>query len=422
MLPEIVARLQAAVRTESVNPAQGGAGEGALQQMLAGELEHLGCRVESWEPDAEAVVAQYPFMRGFVPAQGFRNRPNVVAWAPSVDIPDGRRARLLLNSHADTVHAGDPAAWSSPPLSAAVHDGQVYGLGSADAKGCLISFVGAFMTLRRAGLVPRRPVAIHSVVDEEAGGAGTLDCLRRGYTADAAVVGEPTGLVVCPGSRGSTSLTLRVTGRRAHPGEGWRGVNAIHQAWRYVVALEALRDDLDRTAMHPLWQPLPQGRVWNLMSLNSGPAGRAVPDVCELHYNVGMIGGDRTGEMRRAVEAALARVTAAAPWTAEHPPALTWQDAPMDPAVTEPAHPAVAAFAAAGRDLGEAPIVRGFSAITDGRHLVNSGGIPAINFGPGEIYRGHSPDEMVPVDELRRAVTWLASFIAAYCGVEQRSW
>lgn len=420
--PEALARLQAAVRTESVNPAQDGKGEGALQTMLAADLERLGCRVEIWEPDPGAVVAQYPFMRGFVPPQGFGGRPNVVVWAPSIDAPEGRRARLLLNSHADTVHPGDPAAWPFPPFSATVSDGRLYGLGAADAKGCLFTFVGALIALREAGLTPRRPVALHSVVDEEAGGAGTLDCIRLGYTADAAVVGEPSGLTVCPASRGSTTFVLRVTGRRAHPGEGWRGVNAIHHAWRYVEALESLRAELDRTAMHPLWRPLPQGRVWNLMSLNSGPPGRAVPDACEFHYNVGMIGADRTADMRRTVEAAIARVTAADAWTVEHPPVLTWRDAPMDPAVTDRAHPAVAAFAAAGRTLGEAPVVRGFSAITDGRHLVNSGGIPALNFGPGEISLCHSPEEMLPLDEFRRAMTWVARFIAEYCGVEPRAW
>lgn len=422
MFPEALARLQAAVRTESVNPAQGGNSEGPLQAMLAGDLERLGCRVERWEPDADAVVAAYPYMRGFVPAQGFCGRPNVVAWTPSLEPADGRRAHLLLNSHADTVHPGDAGAWPFPPLSATVSDGRLHGLGAADAKGCLFAFVGALMILRAAELTPRRPVALHAVVDEEAGGAGTLDCVRLGYTAGAAVVGEPSGLTVCPASRGSTTFVLRVTGRRAHPGEGWRGVNAVHQAWRYVEALETLREDLDRTAMHPLWRSQPQGRVWNLMALNSGPPGRAVPDACELHYNVGMIGADGTAEIRRAVETAIARVTATDPWTAAHPPVLAWQDAPMDPAVTDREHPVVTAFTAAGRALGETPIVQGFSAITDARYLVNAGGIPTINFGPGEIHRCHSPEETLPLAEFGRAMTWVALFIAGYCGAERRSW
>jgi len=421
--PDVAARLQAGVRIDSVNPAHGGAhGEGPFQTMFAGELERLGCRVETWEPDAQALAEQYPFIRPVLPAQGFHGRPNVVAWAPSADRPVGRSAHLILNSHADTVGAGDPAAWPSPPFAAAITGGRLIGLGAADAKGALFTFLGALTILRTAGLIPRRPVAFQSVVDEEAGGAGTLACIRRGYTAGAAVVGEPTGLAVCPGSRGSTSLVMRIAGRRAHPGEGWRGVNAVRQAWRYVEALEALRAELDRTAMHPLWRPLPAGHVWNLLALNSGPAGPAVPEACELHYNAGMIGGERVPDMRRTIEDAIARVTAADPWTVDHPPRLRWLDRPMDPAVTDPDHPAVTGFAAAGRALGETPAVQGFSAITDARYLVNTGGIPTINFGPGEIHRCHSPEEMLPVDDLRRAMTWVALFVAGYCGVVRRPW
>ena len=45
-----------------------------------------------------------------------------------------------------------------------------------------------------------------------------------------------------------------------------------------------------------------------------------------------------------------------------------------------------------------------------------------MSFGPGEIYRGHSPDEMPPVAEFGPAMTWVAQFIADYCGVERRAW
>jgi len=422
MAPAVVAQLQAAVRIDSVNPAHAGTGgEGAVQAFVAAELERIGCRVEMWEPDADALVSAYPFLRASVPAEGFRGRPNVLGWFPATAPPDGRRVHLILNSHADTVAPGDPAAWPFAPLSATVSDGRMFGLGTVDAKGCLVTFLGALGVLHEAGIILREPVLIQSVADEENGGAGTLDCIRRGYTASAAVVGEPTSLVVCPGTRGSVTLALRVTGRRAHPGEGWRGVNAIQMAWRYVQALEQLRLDLERTAMHPLWRPLPAGHVWNLTALNSGPPGPAVPDGCELQYNIGAIGGERLADLRSAVEAVIALVTAEDAWLAAHPPELRWVGLAMDPALTDPEHPAVRAFVAAGRELGEPAAVTGLSAITDGRHLVNSGGIPTINFGPGEIHRCHSPEEALPLEELRRATTWVAAFTARYCGVAPES-
>ncbi len=392
------------------------AGEGVFQQYFAGELERLGCRVRLWEPDADALLDQYPELGHVIPAEGFAGRPNVVGWVSDADAPDAE-THLVLNSHADTVGPGDPASWPAPPFAGVVRDGRIVGLGAADAKGCLFTFVGALTILRAAGIRLRRRVQIQSVVGEESGGAGTLECLRQGYTGTAALVGEPTSMRLCLGTRGSVDLLIRVTGRKAHPGEGWRGVNAIGLAWRYVEALARLRDELDRTDMHPLWAPLPQGHVWNLMALNSGPTGRAVPDRCDLHYSVGLIGTESNSDMEGRVGAALAAVTAADPWLVAHPPEIRWTTRDRLPTVTDPSHPAAVAMAEAGRALGESGAEpRGFSAVADTRHLVRLGGIPTLTFGPGDIHQCHGPDEALPVDELRRAATWTALFLAVYCG------
>jgi acetylornithine deacetylase len=327
-----------------------------------------------------------------------------------------------LNSHADTVASGDADAWPHPPFSAALAGGRIHGLGSVDAKGCLFTFLGAAAALRQAGIRLRRTAMIQSVVDEEWGGAGVLECVRRGYTAGAAIVGEPSGLRVCPASRGAMTLHLRVIGRKAHPGEGWRGVNAVRKAWLYVDALDRLRDDLDRTRMHPLWASLPAGHVWNLMGITSGMTtegwARSVPDQCEVNFGVGLIGDERPATVRPVVEAALRAVTQADAWLAEHPPQITWRPGAFAPAVTDPTHPAVAALAeAAGEMTGEPARVEAFSAATDGRHLTNAGGVPAINFGPGALHLGHSPLEALPVDDLRRAIEVATLFLTRYCGI-----
>lgn len=371
-----------------------------------------------WEPDADAIADRFPEAVPTLARDGYRGRPNVIGWLPTDDPPDGTRAHLILNSHADTVSAGDPATWRHPPFDARLEGETISGLGAADAKGCLFTFLGAVLVLHRAGIQLRRSVMIQSVVDEEWGGAGVLDCLRRGFTAAAAVVGEPTSLAVCPASRGMMGLRLRVFGRRAHPGEGWRGINAIRKAWQYIEALDRLRDDLDRTQMHPLWAALPSGHVWNLMGLAGGTTdskARSVPDVCELNYSIGLIGLERPPAMRPVVEATLNAVTNADPWLSQHPPELTWLSG-FDPGVTEPGHPVVGALADAVREVTGSPAaVQALSAATDGRHLTNAGGIPAVNFGPGQMHLAHSPLESLPVDELGRAIESIALFLYQYC-------
>lgn len=417
---EALERLRAGVRIASVNPSvEEGGGEGAFQAFVAAEFARLGCRVESWEPDADALAAWRPEIREALRPETFRGRPNVIGWIPSREPPAGARAALILNSHADTVGSGEASAWPHPPFSAHLDGGVVTGLGVADAKGSLFAFLAAVDALRHAGISLRRSAMIQSVVDEEWGGAGALECLRRGYTADAALIGEPTDLAVCPGSRGAMTVRLRVRGRKAHPGEGWRGVNAVRKAWLYVQALDRLRDDLDRTQMHPLWAPLTVGHVWNLMGLTGGPTarvGRSVPDTCEVIYSIGMIGVERHETMQPVVETALRGVTADDAWMAAHPPEVTWLPGGFDPAVTDPDHPAVRGLARAVADLGLPARVEALSAATDGRHLVNTGGIPAINFGPGEMHLAHGPLEALRVDDFRRAIEAVALFVMRYCG------
>jgi acetylornithine deacetylase len=413
---DTVERLRTGIRIPSVNPAlDSRGGEAAFQAAFADDLRSLGCRVEMWEPD------------------GLPGRPNVIGWVPAAEPAEGTHAHLILNSHADTVTPGDLEAWAHPPFDGALHSdgapgGAVCGLGAADAKGCLYTFIGALMVLRRAAIRLRRSIMIQSVVDEESGGAGVLSCLQRGYSGTAAIVGEPTDLRICPASRGAMGLRMRVYGRRAHPGEGWRGVNAIRKAWQYVDALDRLRDELDRTQMHPLWAGLPVAHVWNLMGIsggaaapgpgpNPGPTGRSVPDVCDLAYGIGLIGGESPAAMRATVEAALAAVTAADPWLSAHPPEVTWAGAAFEAAVTDATHPAVVALAEAARELGGPVVVEAFSAASDARHLTNTGGIPSINFGPGALHLAHSPHERLPVDELRKAIEILALFLVRYCGI-----
>jgi acetylornithine deacetylase len=422
---DVVAAFREGVRIDSRNPFDGGPGEAEFQARYADQLQSAGAAVESWAVDIPALVAAYPWMAGEVERGWEDERPCVIGWLPSMAAPavgaagsPDKSAHLILNSHADTVGITDPPLWSFPPHAGDLVDGEIRGLGSLDAKVNLYAYLGAALALREAGILLARPVMIQSVADEERSGAGALDCVRRGYTATAAVVGEPTDLTVSPGSRGKTNLHLEIFGESAHPGEGWRGVNAIEMGWRYVEALQRLRDDLDRTRMHPLWAGLPAGHVWNLMAFNSGPVPRAVPARCELVYGIGLIGTERIAEMQPLVEAAIAEVTAADPWLLAHPPAVSWLPPAMEPSVADPGHPAVRGLARAVRRVqGREPVIAAASVATDARHLTNSGGIPSINFGPGVTRRAHSPNETIGVEDLRTTIHALALFLVDYCGI-----
>ena len=416
---ELTALLAEGVRIPSVNPARGagGTGEGAFQDFVARHLDLLGARVDVWEPDGEDLAARFPeTLSGST--RDFRGRPNVVGvfgGSEHAD-PTERDVHLILNSHADTV-AADLARWRHDPFAAAIEDGWLYGLGAADAKGCLLAFLGALRVLRHAGVRLARSVALESVVDEEAGGGGALGCIARGYRASGALVGEPTSLAVCPGSRGAFGLTLAVTGKSAHLGVAYDGINAIDLALRYVAAFHALGRDLDGVYVHPLWQPLPRGHVFTVTDIATAPSPGAVPSHCRVRFSVGYMAGETYAETLARVEEAFARVTADDPWLAAHPPVIQAAEPFIEAAAAPADHPLVAALTgtAAGAGLA-APRVEALSAGTDGRFLTNLSGTPAVNVGPGEMARAHGPDEAIRLDEFHRAVVWFALAIARYCG------
>jgi acetylornithine deacetylase len=130
-----------------------------------------------------------------------------------------------------------------------------------------------------------------------------------------------------------------------------------------------------------------------------------------------MIGTEGAERMQARVDAELATVTQSDAWLRTHPPVVTWSGRVIEPAVTPADSAAVEAMVEAGRALGEDVQVEALSAATDGRYLNNLARMPTINFGPGEMFRGHTADERLSLVEFRRAVAWMALFIALYCGV-----
>ncbi len=414
---ELVALLRQGVSIPSVNPARpGGTGEGAFQVFIASQLRDLGAVLDIWEPDGAALADRYgDTLRGST--RDFRGRPNVVGVIGPPNA-DPRNVHLILNSHADTV-AADVAGWSHDPHAGEIENGRLYGLGSADAKGSLLAYIGALKVLHVAGTRLKRSVALTSVVDEEAGGGGTLACIERGYRATGALVGEPTSLVVCPGSRGAFGITIKVRGRGAHLGVAYDGVNAIDLAGRYIEAFHEVGRQLDREYQHPLWRSLPSGHVFSVTQIASDPSPGSVPSSCEVRFSAGYMAGESRESILERVASAFEQVSSADPWLSEHPPSLELTSPFIDPAAASADHPLVTDLLAAAEDLELGPPdVQALSAGTDGRFLTNEGGIAAINFGPGQMALGHGRDEYLDLKEFQTAIVWVAVTVARYCGVE----
>ena len=110
----------------------------------------------------------------------------------------GGGKNLLLNGHTDTVspygmeHATEP--W--------IEDDCIWGRGTADMKGPLVSMMAAVIEIKRSGKPLKGDVIYTGVIDEEERGYGIVDLVEHGFHADAAIVGEPCAFEVCVAQRG----------------------------------------------------------------------------------------------------------------------------------------------------------------------------------------------------------------------------
>ncbi len=121
--------------------------------------------------------------------------------------------------------------------------------------------------------------------------------------------------------------------------------------------------------------------------------------VAEGRYGVAV--GEEPAAARREFEAAIARAAAADPWLREHLPEVEWWGGRFDSAVTDARDPVVTTLSAAVTALtGGAPPVEGVTYGSDMRLLVNTGHVPTVLFGPGDVRVAHMPDEYVPVGDL----------------------
>ena len=121
---------------------------------------------------------------------------------------------LMLCGHTDVVPTGDVETWhGQDPFSAEIRDGALYGRGACDMKAGVAANLAVLRTLRAAGVMLARPLAVHSVIGEEDGGLGAFATLRRGHRGDVAVITEPTSAQLITATAGALTFRIEVYGR-----------------------------------------------------------------------------------------------------------------------------------------------------------------------------------------------------------------
>jgi acetylornithine deacetylase len=181
----------------------------------------------SKEEDATAALLVSWLTQKNIPAHRIQNN----VWARNKHF-DPSLPTILLNSHHDTVKPNK--AYSLDPFAPIESDGKLYGLGSNDAGGCLVSLIATFLHFYdRSDLTHNLILAMSA--EEEISGHDGIELLlpSLGTTIEWGIVGEPTRLQLAVAEKGLLVLDCVARGKAGHAARE-EGENAIYKALKDI--------------------------------------------------------------------------------------------------------------------------------------------------------------------------------------------
>ena len=358
----VISLLSDLVAIDSVNPSlvPGAAGEAQIADAIDAHLRAIGLDVHRQE------VAP--------------GRSNIIG------VLDGREPgrTLMFCGHIDTVGV----AGMTGPFTPVIRDGRLYGRGSQDMKAGVAAMIDAARVALANGFSKGRLV-IAAVVDEEYASIGA-DALVREWTADAAVVTEPTDLQIAVGHKGFAWASIETRGRAAHGSRPAEGRDAILRMGRVLSGLARLDRELQRRQPHPL---LGTGSL-HASIIEGGRELSSYPDVCRLQVERRTIPGETIDTCTCEIRDLIA--------------ALRDDDSELEasfevmfsrpPYELSASHELPRALELASTSAGTTPSIVGMSFWTDAA-ILGGAGIPSVLFGPGGAGL-HSLEEYVLVSEV----------------------
>ena len=315
---------------------------------------------------------------------------------------------LVLNGHVDVVGPASAKLWRTEPFSP-VRDGDwLYGRGAGDMKAGLAAIVGAVAALRRLGVAPLAPVQLQSVVEEECGGNGALQCVISGLQPDAAVIPEPYPGFIPTSQVGVLWFHVDIAGVPAHVADAQEGFNAIEAAAAVTRELHVLEEELNAEP------PAPFDSIAHPINLNVGVVSggdwpSTVAAECTLSCRIATYPGWSIAELRERVEEAVARAASA---TA----VVRYSGFANEGTSFGDDEPIVQAASSAWQAVAGEPALTGPTTATTDVRAFATAGIPAACIGP-LAERIHGVDERVYVPSVVQTAQVLALLVRDWCGL-----
>lgn len=196
---------------------------------------------------------------------------------PDLPTGGGEGPTILLNAHIDTVKPSD--SWTKDPFKPTWEGETLYGLGSNDCGGGLVSLLAAYRILTP----PHPPKGVSGLIfvasaEEEVSGKDGFEYVRQFLPPiDVAIVGEPTGMQPAIAEKGLMVVDMVSHGKAGHAARN-EGVNAIYEALDDIRWIRDYKFDKVSKLLGPT--------KMTLTVINAGRQHNVIPDRCEMVIDV----------------------------------------------------------------------------------------------------------------------------------------
>lgn len=319
----------------------------------------------SSEEDQTALLIENWFTQNNIPFK----RENNNVWAFNQHF-DAKKPTLLLNSHHDTVNPNQ--GYTNDPFQAIEKEGKLFGLGSNDAGGCLVSLLSTFVHFYSHENLPYNIVMVASAEEESSGKNGLNSVLKHLPKLDCAIVGEPTLMQLAIAEKGLLVLDVIVKGTASHAAHQNLD-NSIYKAIPVIEWFNSYNFEKISEILGPVKMTVTQ--------INAGKQHNVVPAECHLVVDIRVNDCYSNQEILDTVRANVA---------AEINPRSMHLNASSIPV----SHGLVQAGIALGRTTYGSPTLSDQSVLS----------CKSLKLGPGETLRSHSANEFIFIHEITEGI------------------
>lgn len=311
---------------------------------------------------------------------------------------------IVLSGHTDVVPVAEQA-WTSDPFVVREDGGRLFGRGTCDMKGFIAAAVVQAPDF--AALDLKRPLHFAFTYDEEigcVGGQRLAATLRaRGIRPSAAIIGEPTSMLVIEGHKGCCEYTTRFHGLAGHGSVPDNGVSAVEYAVRYVSRLLELREAL-KLRSPPASRFDPPWTTINAGSVTGGTAHNIIAENATVEWEMRPVQDSDARFVKAEVADYVNNVLLPAMQSvcpdASIETEIMGEVVGLEPADENEARDILMALTGAnGTDVVPFGTEAG---------IFQSLGLSAIVCGPGSIEQAHKPDEYLEIAQLEECIRMLS--------------